>query len=699
MRKYSWSSGGPRKFFSTRIQVIFFIMICCGCALTFFTLNLDQGKHRYHAGEITDVNLVISRNIVDAESTEKLQEQAVSSVVPVEYVEPVVLIEVKKDLDRLFITINEVLEAYPEDPDLAVEALLEAQLPAGIRLERVEGEALAGTDLKALKALQQDIEDLLSQSLANGVTLNQLEAERSKLSQTVNGIREYREHIRSFGSKAASSLLRPNRFVDQKVTEQRREEARNFVEPLMLPKGTVIASPGTVLSESHIRLLKEAGMLVQESKERSLRLLGAALMVFITMIYLTAYFYTQSGVLREARMIYLIGILFVSMIGLAYLVKGIFPWLYPFGFFPMLVTLLLDFRTAAILNTFLCLLIGSFFKLEPGLIMVLWFSGFSSAVSVRRAEQRSTLFLAGLTGGLVGVLLVFGTGFTGTEGIQEILMRAAAVAVAGVVSSVLLLGSMPVWEIGFKVLTPITLLELSNPNHPLLKKLLLEAPGTYHHSILVGNLSESAAHAIGANALLARVGSFYHDVGKVQMPHYFVENQMGGYNPHDTLPPDISAKIIREHVEIGMKLAAEYRLPKEIREIIEQHHGTTLIRFFYHKASQEAGSEELGTDRYSYGGKTPRSREAAIVMLADSVEAAVRSLQEVRTDTVKTMIGKIFEEKLTTGQLSQCPLTFSDLTVISERFETILAGIYHERIPYPEAPVTSQEGTVGGTDI
>lgn len=699
MRKYGWSTEGAKKFFSVRVQVIFFMLLCSFCALVLFSFNLDQGKHRYHLGDKTREDLVAPRAILDEASTENLQRQAVESVLPVEYVEPVILIEAKKDLERLFGFIRQAIEAYPEDPDLAASRLMEAPLPGGVQLEQAEANALAEADAKVLGALQEDIADLLSQSLATGVAPGQLEAEKTKLSRTVETLREYKSTIRSFGGKAASGLLRANRFVDQNVTNIRKEEARNAVEPVMLSKGTVIASSGTILNAAHIELLRGAGMLVQESRERTLQLFGAVLVILVAVTYITAYVYTQGGALRELRMCYLTGILMVLMLGIAFLVKGISPWLYPFGLFPMLVTLLLDFRTGTILNTFLCILIGVFFKLDPGIIAAFWFSGFSSAMGVRRAEQRSALFFSGITGAMVGIVLVFGTGFAYGTGLQELLLQAGLVAAAGILSSILLLGSMPVWEIGFKVLTPITLLELSNPNHPLLKKLLVEAPGTYHHSILVGNLSESAAHAVGANALLARVGSFYHDVGKVQMPHYFIENQMGGYNPHETLPPDISAKIIREHVENGLKLAAEYRLPKEIRDIIEQHHGSGLIRYFFHKASQEMNGELLNAENYSYSGKIPRTRESAIIMLADSVEAAVRSLPDIRTQTVKTTISKVLEEKLTMGQLSLCPLTFSDLTIIAEQFETILAGVYHERIRYPETDLAHQEEKVIGTDI
>lgn len=699
MRRYRFNTGGAKRFFSLRLQVILFLLLCSGCSLLLFSLHLDQGKHRYQVGEVARETLVAADPILDSARTEALKKQAENTVLPVEYVEPVILIEVRKDLDRLFTALDQVRSDPEADPEQRAQRLAAQTLPGDIRLEPAEAEALAAAEAKTLTDLKQDLADLLSQSLSKGVTLDQLETERQALVETVGSLKEYREAVRSFGGRVSSSLLRPNRFIDEKVTALRREEARNAVEPVMIPKGAVIASGGIVLDETHIGHLREAGMLVQETRARTLQLMGAAVLILIAVMYLTVYFYAQGGLLREPRLIYMLGILMTGMLGVALLTTRVSSWLYPFGFFPMLVTLLLDYRSAAILNSFLCLLMGIFFGMEPAQLAVFWLSGFSASLSIRRAEQRSALFFAGLTGALVGILLVVGAGFASGDRLQDLLYHSSFVAVAGLISSVLLLGSMPVWELGFKVLTPITLLELSNPNHPLLKRLLMEAPGTYHHSILVGNLSESAAHAVGANALLARVGSFYHDIGKVQMPHYFVENQMGAFNPHETLPPEVSAKVIREHVENGLKLAAEYRLPQEIREIIEQHHGSSLIRYFYHKASQEAGAEALSPDKFSYTGKTPRTREAAIVMLADSVEAAVRSLPDIRSETVKTMISRIVEEKLTTGQLSLCPLTFADLSVISERFETILAGVYHERIQYPELQKQPREEADHGTDI
>lgn len=698
MRKHRWRSNVANRFFSTRIKMAIFILICCGLSLSFFSLNLDQGRHRYKVGDVAREVIVASQAIQDGARTKALQEQAVSMVLPVEYVEPVILIEVRKDLDKIFDAISASQEAFPEDSAAATEFLMKQPMPTGVRLTASEAAVLIASDAKVVSALRNDLSDLLTQSLSKGVTLNQLETERAKLSETVTSLREYSEVIRGFGSRCGSALLRPNRFIDQNVTELRREEARESVEPVMLPKGTVIAPSGTVLTETHIEYLRDAGMLVQDTKERGLQLVGICIVAMVSVMYLTSFFYSRGGMLKEPRLTYLVGVLMVLMLGISLMVNEISPWLYPFGFFPMLVTLLADFGTAAILNTFLVFLIGVFYQIDASLLAVLWFSGFAAAISIRKAEQRSALFMAGVNGALVGIALVIGIGLSEGLGIKETLTNCALVGIAGLAGSVLLLGSMPVWEIGFKVLTPITLLELSNPNHPLLKKLLLEAPGTYHHSILVGNLSESAAHAVGANALLTRVASFYHDIGKVQMPHFFVENQMGEFNPHENMAPEVSVKVIRDHVDNGMRLAEEYHLPREIKDIIEQHHGNSLIRFFFHKASQENEAEPLNQDNYSYRGRTPRTKESAIVMLADSVEAAVRSLPEIKSETVKTMIDKIFQEKLSSGQLSLSPLTFAELTIIAERFEAILAGVYHARIQYPDIKEPSKENKTDGTD-
>jgi len=228
-------------------------------------------------------------------------------------------------------------------------------------------------------------------------------------------------------------------------------------------------------------------------------------------------------------------------------------------------------------------------------------------------------------------------------------------------------------------------LELSNPNQPLLKKLLLEAPGTYHHSILVGNLAEVAAEEVGANPILARVASQYHDIGKIKRPYFFKENQLGNDNPHNKITPNLSTLIITSHVKDGVELAKQYKLPKVITDVIEQHHGTTLVKYFYLTLKNSSENpDEINEEDFKYPGPIPTSKEAAIIMLADSVEAAVRSINEPNQDKIQKMVNNIVKSRLDEGQLDNSDLTLMDINKIKKSFLKVFTGIYHKRIEYPE---------------
>jgi putative nucleotidyltransferase with HDIG domain len=244
------------------------------------------------------------------------------------------------------------------------------------------------------------------------------------------------------------------------------------------------------------------------------------------------------------------------------------------------------------------------------------------------------------------------------------------------------MGSLPLWETFFGVVTPVKLLDLTNPTNLLLRRLTIEAPGTYHHSLIVANLAETAAYDIGANAHAARVGGYYHDVGKLKFPHYFVEN-LDGENPHDHLDPINSSNIIMSHVSYGLTLASEHRLPQFVRDIIKEHHGTTLLQYFYSKARETGEQFDEKDFRYPY--IIPQTRESACVMLADSVEAAVRSMipKIQSVDEVEKTIRFIIRGKLNDGQLAESDLSIRDVTVIEQSFFRVLKGMYHERIAYP----------------
>ena len=257
--------------------------------------------------------------------------------------------------------------------------------------------------------------------------------------------------------------------------------------------------------------------------------------------------------------------------------------------------------------------------------------------------------------------------------------------VGTITSAILTIGLLPILEGAFDVVTTLKLLELSNPNNPLLKKLLMEAPGTYHHSMLVANLAEMAADEVGANSVIARIGAYYHDIGKITRPYFFKENQLTNENPHDNINENLSAMIIISHVKDGVEMAKEYNLPEMIIDIIKQHHGTTLVKYFYYTARNKSDNpDDIKEEDFRYKGPIPNTKESAIIMLADSTEAAVRSINDPTTKKLEEMINNIVDDKVKLGQLDNCELTLKDLSKIKECFLRALNGIYHKRIEYPK---------------
>ena len=319
-------------------------------------------------------------------------------------------------------------------------------------------------------------------------------------------------------------------------------------------------------------------------------------------------------------------------------------------------------------------------------------SGTLCIYMIRRRTNRLSVLSAGLVSGIAAMVSMIAMGFINTTDVSSVASRAPWALAGGIITSVVSLGMQPLLEVIFKLMTPSKLMELSNPQQPLLRRLLLEAPGTYHHSIIVANLAEAAADAIGANSMLARVGAYYHDVGKLKRPLYFKENQMGD-NPHDRTDPRISTAILTAHPRDGVMMAQKYRMPQPVLDIIAQHHGDTPVAYFYNKAMKQSPEVPVDIADFRYEGPKPQTREAAIVMLADTVEAAARALPNPTPERIDELIRSLVKGKTDDHQLDECPLTFRNVDTICRVFEQVLSGVFHQRIAYPKIEIPNR-GTV-----
>jgi len=371
---------------------------------------------------------------------------------------------------------------------------------------------------------------------------------------------------------------------------------------------------------------------------------------------------------------------------------NISEYIIPVSAAAMIISILINPKLSILVNFIIGILIGFITGNNITIVTISIIGGTVGAISVVKANQRHNIFVAGFIVSIANILTIVSFGLIGNVDYKILLVNSLYGLLNGIFCSILTIGSLPLWEGMFGIITQLKLLELSNPNHPLLKKLLLEAPGTYHHSIVVANLSEGAAEAVNGNPLIARVGAYYHDVGKLKNPYLFKENQFNTKNPHDNMNPSLSALVIMNHVSDGVTTAKQYKLPLVVENIVKEHHGNTLVRYFYHKALNSDNANLIKEENFRYKGPRPKTKESAIVMLADSVEAAVRSMSEPTKDKIQELVGDIIKDKLSDGQLNECDLTLKDLDTIKISFINVLMGIFHERIEYPKLDLLEIKG-------
>ncbi|MDZ7331862.1 MAG: HDIG domain-containing protein [candidate division KSB1 bacterium] len=499
------------------------------------------------------------------------------------------------------------------------------------------------------------------------------------------------------GYQILKPFIRANLIYDEVETHRRIVEARNNVP---LAKGTVLEKERIInrnerITKEHLDKLnslaielaaREAGVSALLTAVRYFgKLLIIALAVAVFAIFLS-FSKNRFLILADLKRVVLIAIIFLLVTFLTYNINrfSLSSYLIPITIGSMLLTIFFDtkvgFAGTAVLSLIIGLMRGGEFNIAAVSLLV----GIIGVLSVKRIRDRSWLFHS-----IVMIVAAYWVSITAVEIIRYSNFKTMATcwmygALNGFLSPLMVYGLQVLFEYFFDIATDMKLLELLDLNNPLLKKLAMEAPGTYHHSLMVGNLAEVAADAIGANALLARVGAYYHDVGKIEKREYFIENQMRSKNPHEKLSPTMSCLILVNHVKKGLEIAKKYRLPQQIRDFIAEHHGTNIIKYFYQKALERNNGTEIEESTFRYPGPRPRTKETGIVMLADAVEAASRTLKDPSPSRIRTMVSAIVQERFNDSQLDDSPLTLKDLTKIKESFATVLLGTFHARIEYPD---------------
>jgi putative nucleotidyltransferase with HDIG domain len=498
----------------------------------------------------------------------------------------------------------------------------------------------------------------------------------------------------------ARAFLGPNLFYNRQDTQRRRQQAESEVSEV---KGTILEGEAIVVAHRRVGPddVDELASLAREMARREGRgwakqavgqRFGHVLVVLLSIGVLGSYLAVfQRRTLQRTSHVAILAALMVAVVSSGKTLAAVHPAAVPLPAASMLVSMLFGSGLALAFSLVCSLLVSTHFAFDYWALLLPLIGGITAAYAVRRVRHRWRFYvaLAVIAGALsLGVgtmtLTLLGSGRDLLVGILWAVANAAG-------SSFFVMGTLPLFESISGLATDLTLLELSDLNRPLLRRLALEAPGTYHHSLLVGSLSEAGARAIGANELLARVASYYHDIGKIAKPAYFVENLRQQRNPHQRLSPKMSALIIVAHIKEGLEIARKARLPKLIRDIIPEHHGTGPISFFYQKALQLDPGTTLTEHDFSYPGPKPRSREAGIIMLADSAESATRTLNEPSVSRIKGMTKKVIQLKLEREQLDQCDLTFRDLNRIEESFVSVLAGVFHGRVEYPETTTEARK--------
>ena len=573
---------------------------------------------------------------------------------------------------------------------------------------------LRGLDGERWKAVKDEASRILDLTERKELRDSNVPSVRAALTQQMVGLDPAE---RTLAAELISPLVVANSSFSTELTNQARQKAADLVPDVVVDyaQNEKIVGRSERVTPEAMEAIEEFGLL--EARPDVARLGGWFLLGVLVVVTLLGWVWRfRRQLWHRTNALVLIGLIVVGATLILKLTAGRpgLPFVVPTAAAAMLLAILLDAGVATVVLAMLALLGGAVNGNLLELMAYMFFGGMAGIIAIRRGDRLQVFVQAGLAVAIVNVLVVAAYGFLGSHDARGVieLMGASVLSAAG--SAVAAVGSFAVLGSVFGILTVFQLLELANPSQPLLRRLLVETPGTYHHSLMVGNLAERAAEAIGADPLLTRVAAYYHDIGKLANPLAFIENQSGGENVHDQLDPETSAQVLKQHVVDGIDIAYKGKLPKSLIAFIPQHHGTAIMSYFYARARGLAAEPYGGPQtadgakaaaavderKFRHAGPKPQSREAALIMLADGVEASVRSLASRDEPAIRAMVARIIDERMTDGQFDECDLTLRDVETIKEAFVQQLLGMYHQRIAYPQNKVVeieSRRGTGTGT--
>lgn len=692
--------------FSFRIFLIVILVVTGVLQFLLMLSNVRGVTYDIQAFQLAPETIRAVKTVEDTEKTEKERQAAVEAVEPVYSFDD----EIAEHRVALIESIYEiVLDVREEIAEMEKISTKEEQIQlfrlklkeitdsqSSLRLSDDQLWSLLVIEKNELNKANIALKKLVDETLSNPIRKENLSAVRNDVETKIREHESISQSITSVFVTIGRVAIVETEKLDEQRTEERIQQARESVEPTRILQGQIIVQEGELIDREIYRQLELLGVTNNQASMKPV--LGLVILILLQMTFLYFLFERSKKSVSKKRqhllvtvIVYLISIALMELISLlSNDFEVTIAFLFPSALATMLISLLASDKEASLITVLTAASAGVIFHegysavLQMDVALYILLGGFACIYFIRNMENRSDILKACGIVSLVNImfiafyLLLSQTNYEP----KELLFYGIAAIISGFLSGALTMGLLPFFESAFGILSTMKLIELSNPNHPLLKKLLTETPGTYHHSIMVANLAEAACEAIGADGLVARVGCYYHDIGKTRRPAFFVENQMSGINPHDSLPPERSAEIIIAHTTDGAEILEKYKMPQEIIDIALQHHGTSSLKYFLHKAKEQGDIKDESI--FYYPGPKPQTKEAAVISIADSVEAAARSMKQPNAEKIRNLVQSIIKGRLDENQFDECDLSIKELKIIEEVLCETLNGTFHSRIEYPK---------------